>query len=76
MRNWKRLRFPQVTVQYGEPFRYERVEEATRDQQQAVADDILEAIKAVYSRLDAEGRRAAAARWRAERRARRTVRAA
>jgi 1-acyl-sn-glycerol-3-phosphate acyltransferase len=76
VRNWKRLRFPKITVQYGEPFRYERVEEATRHQQQAVADDILEAIKAVYARLDAEGRQAAAARWRAERRARRTVRAA
>jgi hypothetical protein len=62
-----------VTVQYGEPFRYERVPEATRDQQQAVADDILEAIKAVYGQLDAEGREAAVARWRAERRGKRTV---
>jgi 1-acyl-sn-glycerol-3-phosphate acyltransferase len=76
VRNWKRLRFPKVTVEYGEPFRYQRVEEATRDQQQVVADEILEAIKAVYARLDAEGRQAAAARWRAERRERRTVRAA
>jgi 1-acyl-sn-glycerol-3-phosphate acyltransferase len=73
VRNWKRLRFPKVTVQYGEPFRYERVEEATRHQQQAVADDILQAIKAVYARLDAEGRQAAMARWRAERRAKPTV---
>ena len=69
VRNWKRLRFPKITVQYGEPFRYERVAEATRHQQQAVADDILQAIKAVYTRLDAEGRQAAVARWRAERRA-------
>ena len=76
VRNWKRLRFPKVTVQYGEPFRYERVEEATRDQQQVVADEILDAIKGVYARLDAEGRQAAVARWRAERRERRTVRAA
>jgi hypothetical protein len=44
------------------------VEEATRDQQQAVADDILEAIRELYGRLDAEGRAAAVARWRAERR--------
>jgi 1-acyl-sn-glycerol-3-phosphate acyltransferase len=69
VRNWKRLKFPKVTVLYGEPFRYERVQEATRDQQQAVADDILEAIKGLYARLDAEGREAAMARWRAERRA-------
>jgi 1-acyl-sn-glycerol-3-phosphate acyltransferase len=73
VRNWKRLRFPKVTVLYGEPFRYERVAEATRDQQQAVADDILEAIKGLYERLDAEGREAAVARWRAERRGKRTV---
>ena len=42
VRNWRRLQFPTVTVQYGEPFRYARVEEPTRDQQQAVADEILE----------------------------------
>jgi 1-acyl-sn-glycerol-3-phosphate acyltransferase len=68
VRNWKRLRFAKVTVQYGEPFRYERVAEATRDQQQAVADAILVAIKDVYGRLDADGRQAAVARWRAQRR--------
>ena len=73
VRNWKRLRFPTVTVQYGEPFRYERVEEATRDQQQAVADDILDAIKVVYERLDAEGREAAVARGRPAPRAKGTV---
>jgi hypothetical protein len=62
-----------VTVLYGEAFRYERVAEATRDQQQAVADDILAAIKELYGRLDAEGRGAAVARWRAERRAKRST---
>src|SRR5919206_2414012 len=34
VRNWKRLQFPKVTVQYGEPFRFETVSEPTRDQQQ------------------------------------------
>src|SRR4051794_38592874 len=73
VRNWKRLRFPKVTVLYGEPFRYERVAEATRHQQQVVADDILDAIRDLYGQLDAEGRSAAVARWRAERRAKGTV---
>ena len=41
VRNWKRLQFPKVTVQYGEPIRWERVEDPTREQQQAVADEIL-----------------------------------
>src|SRR5918997_5876411 len=38
-RNWKRLRFPKVTVQYGDPIRFERtVNEPTRDEAQAAAD--------------------------------------
>ena len=56
VRNWRRLQFPKVTVQYGEPFRYERVEEPTRDQQQAVADEILDEIRSLYEGLDAVGR--------------------
>src|SRR6266508_1622154 len=55
VRNWPRLQFPNVTVQYGEPFRYELVEEPTRDQQQAVADAILEEIRTIYDGLDAVG---------------------
>ena len=76
VRNWRRLQFPTVTVQYGEPFRYERVAEATRDQQQVVADEILEVIRGLYEGLDAVGRPAALARARAERRARRAKRTA
>jgi 1-acyl-sn-glycerol-3-phosphate acyltransferase len=76
VRNWRRLQFPKVTVQYGEPFAYERVAEPTRDQQQAVADAILEEIRLLYERLDELGREASLARARAERRARRAKRAA
>jgi 1-acyl-sn-glycerol-3-phosphate acyltransferase len=57
VRNWKRLQFPRVTVQYGEPFRYEREPDPHRDRQQAVADAIFAEIRALYGRLDAaEGR--------------------
>jgi 1-acyl-sn-glycerol-3-phosphate acyltransferase len=76
VRNWRRLQFPTVTVQYGEPFRYERIEEPTRDQQQAVADEVLEEIRRLYEGLEAVGRPAALARARAERRARRAKRTA
>jgi 1-acyl-sn-glycerol-3-phosphate acyltransferase len=69
VRNWRRLRFPRVTVRYGEPLRYERVAEPTRDQQQAVADAIFAEIRELYEGLEAEGRAAALARARAERRA-------
>jgi 1-acyl-sn-glycerol-3-phosphate acyltransferase len=76
VRNWRRLQFPTVTVQYGEPLRYERVDEPTRDQQQAVADAILTEIRGLYEALDAVGRAGALARARAERRARRAKRTA
>src|SRR3954466_5955534 len=35
VRNWKKLQFPKVTVMYGTPFRFEQVEDPTREQQQA-----------------------------------------
>jgi 1-acyl-sn-glycerol-3-phosphate acyltransferase len=77
VRNWKRLQFPKVTVRYGEPLRFERVEQPTREQQQAVADQIFEEIKALYADLEAHGRAGVLARVRAERRAaRRAKRAA
>jgi 1-acyl-sn-glycerol-3-phosphate acyltransferase len=69
VRNWKRLEFPKVTIQYGEPIRFEQVEEPTREQQQATADAIFTEIRHLYSGLDAEGRAGVLARIRAERRA-------
>jgi 1-acyl-sn-glycerol-3-phosphate acyltransferase len=57
VRNWKRLQFPKVTVLYGDPIRWERVAEPTRDQQQEVANAIFAEIRALYERLDAVGRR-------------------
>jgi 1-acyl-sn-glycerol-3-phosphate acyltransferase len=64
VRNWKKLQFPKVTVQYGEPFRYERVSEPTREQQQAAAEDIFSEIKALYAGLDEHGRAGARAKAR------------
>jgi 1-acyl-sn-glycerol-3-phosphate acyltransferase len=57
VRNWKRLQFPEVTVQYGEPMLWEQVAEPTRDQQQAVADEVLEAIREMYLGLQEKGRK-------------------
>jgi 1-acyl-sn-glycerol-3-phosphate acyltransferase len=64
VRNWKKLQFPKVTVQYGEPFRYERVSDPTREQQQAAAEEIFSEIKAVYAGLEEHGRAGARARAR------------
>jgi 1-acyl-sn-glycerol-3-phosphate acyltransferase len=67
VRNWKRLQFPRVTVQYGQPIRWERVAEPTREQQQAVADEILVEIRRLYAELDEHGREGVRRRLRAER---------
>ncbi len=69
VRNWKRLQFPKVTIQYGEPIRWEIVENATREQQQAVADQILAEIRALYGGLEQHGRRGVLRRLREQRRA-------
>ncbi|MBA2342380.1 MAG: 1-acyl-sn-glycerol-3-phosphate acyltransferase, partial [Thermoleophilaceae bacterium] len=37
-RNWKRLQFPKVTIQYGEPLRFEQVDSPTREQSQAASE--------------------------------------
>jgi 1-acyl-sn-glycerol-3-phosphate acyltransferase len=66
VRNWKRLQFPRVTVQYGEPIRWERVAEPTREQQQAVADQILVEIRRMYAGLDEHGRQGVRRRLQAE----------
>jgi 1-acyl-sn-glycerol-3-phosphate acyltransferase len=52
VRNWKRLQFPKVTVRYGDAIRWPRVDEPTRDQQQAVANEIFARIKRIYATLD------------------------
>jgi 1-acyl-sn-glycerol-3-phosphate acyltransferase len=57
VRNWKRLRFPKVTVLYGDPIRWERLEHPTREEQQEVANAIFAEIRALYDRLEALGRR-------------------
>jgi len=67
VRNWKRLQFPRVTVQYGEPIRWERIEGPTREQQQAVADQVLVEIRALYAGLEQHGRKGVLQRLRAER---------
>ena len=70
VRNWKRLHFPKVTVQYGDPFRFEVVKQSTREQQQEVADYILDRIRELHGELSRLGRRGALRAARAARSAR------
>ncbi len=52
VRNWKRLQFPRVSVKYGDMIRWPRVGDPTRDQQQAVANDIFARIRTLYASLE------------------------
>ncbi len=58
VRKWKKLRFPKVTVQYGEPLTFPVEPGADKERWQEVAEQIFEPIKAMYERLEREGRRA------------------
>ena len=68
VRNWKKLQFPKVLVQYGEPLTFPVAEDPTREQQQACADEILAAIKALYADLEQHGEKQVRRRVRAARR--------
>jgi 1-acyl-sn-glycerol-3-phosphate acyltransferase len=57
VRNWRRGQFPEVTVQYGDPIRFEVVSDPTRDQQQAVAEEIFAEVRELYAGLERHGRR-------------------
>jgi 1-acyl-sn-glycerol-3-phosphate acyltransferase len=68
VRNWKKLQFPKVLVQYGEPLVFPQVADPSREQQQAVADEILAAIKTLYGDLEQLGEKQVRSRVRAKRR--------
>ena len=69
VRNWKRLQFPKVTVQFSDPLRFERVDEPSREQAQAASEEVFDRMKALHARLCADGRREAVRAARAARRA-------
>jgi 1-acyl-sn-glycerol-3-phosphate acyltransferase len=61
VRNWKRGRFPKVVVRYGKPIRFTQVKNATREQQQYAADQILRRIRDMHAELEQAGPKRAAA---------------
>jgi 1-acyl-sn-glycerol-3-phosphate acyltransferase len=58
VRRWRRFSFPKVTVQFGEPISFAVEESPDRERQLEVATEIFEPVRAMYARLEAEGRRA------------------
>lgn len=68
-RNWKKGKFPKVTVKYGQPLWFEQIDEPTKAQSQAAADQIFDEIKTLYYGLREQGRDAALAQQKADRKA-------
>lgn len=58
IRGWKRLRFPKITIRYGEPLRFDVVAEPTREQQLACAQEIFSHVREMYEELERDGRSA------------------
>lgn len=56
VRGWKRLRFPKVTVQYGEPLRFQVEEDASRERHQEVSDEVFGRVREMYEAIEREGR--------------------
>jgi 1-acyl-sn-glycerol-3-phosphate acyltransferase len=75
-RNWKRLQLPKVTVQFGDALVFDPVADSTREQQQAVADEVFAGIRHLYADLERHGRRGMVQRVREQRRAERQERRA
>jgi 1-acyl-sn-glycerol-3-phosphate acyltransferase len=51
VRRWKRLRFPKVTVQYGEPLTFPVEAEPSRERQLEVATEIFDEVREIYAGL-------------------------
>ena len=60
VRKWRKLRFPKVTVHYGEPIAFDIVEDPTREQQLEAAERIFTRVREMYAELDEKGRGAVA----------------
>lgn len=51
VRRWKRLRFPRVTVEYGEPLSFPKEESPTRERQLEVATEVFGRVREMYEGL-------------------------
>jgi 1-acyl-sn-glycerol-3-phosphate acyltransferase len=63
------LRFPKVTIQYGEPVVFEKVDHPTREQAEHASVQVFERISEMYDALCAKGRRGVAKMVRERKRA-------
>ena len=57
VRGWRRLNFPKVTIQYGEPMTFPVEADPDREEQQLAANQIFDRVRAMYVDLKENGRR-------------------
>ncbi len=57
VRGWRRLRFPKVTVQYGEPISFPAEARPSREHQIEAAEEIFDRVRTMYTALEEKGRR-------------------
>jgi 1-acyl-sn-glycerol-3-phosphate acyltransferase len=57
VRGWKRLRFPKVTVQYGEPLAFPVEAAPSRERQLEVSREVFDQVRRMYTALEEQGRR-------------------
>ena len=57
VRGWRRFQFPKVTIQYGEPLSFPVKQDPTREEQQQVANQVFDHVRAMYVDLEENGRR-------------------
>jgi 1-acyl-sn-glycerol-3-phosphate acyltransferase len=57
VRGWRKLQFPKVTIQYGEPLVFPQRANPTREEQQQVANQVFDEVRKMYVALEEKGRR-------------------
>ena len=57
VRGWRKLRFPKVTVQFGEPVTFAVEPSASRERQLEVSGQVFDRVRAMYTALEEKGRR-------------------
>ncbi len=62
VRGWKRLRFPQVTVEFGEPVAFGVEESPSRERQLEVATQVFDRVREMYEGLATRTERRAASK--------------
>ena len=55
VRNINKLRFPKVTIQFGQPMSFPAIADATKEQQMEVSNAVFDQVKLMYTGIDELG---------------------